>query len=579
MSSPFGPGRGNPEDRTIIRPRGAAPTGLQPGTVLGHTYAIEALVARSSLGEVYRARHVELGTRHAIKVIPPALANNAKIVEMLVEEARKLAHLRHPAIVSYEGLFRDEQGLRYLVMEFAEGATLEALLAQRRLEPDEVLHLRDRLARGLAAAHAQGIVHRDISPKTIIVPEGEVDRAKLIDFAIGQTPAQGEATVIGSSIVARQPFAAPEQLGLFGGQVDARTDIYRLGLVLAAAALGFGKTLDMGANPAAALAARQKAPDLSALPAALRPVIAPMLSPKPEDRPGSMLSLIEAAPGFAAGHADAARERRSSRRWPILAISCAVALGVLGGGGFLGWRLLFPQKSEAQLRTELTAAVAGYQCADVKYDIAADRSVHLSGHVAKPDELDRLRADVTRISGTAPVKFDVELMPWPHCEVVRVLAPLTGGAPRDTTSLTLDPAAGEAHVGDRLTLDVRAPGFDGYVLVDYFSDDGQVLHLFPNALDILNIRPAHNRFVLFKPPLQSCWPYSGNIARQLFTLVVTRKPLFPTVRPELESAKDYLAALTQAVGTVGQGSGAASLLFVDLRAALPGSVANACASG
>src|SRR5271154_3884729 len=173
-------------ERTVVgRSLRSSPVG--PGTVLGHTYRIEAALAGDGMGEMFRARHVELGTTHTIKIIPPALSANPKLVELLVAEVRKLSGLRSDAIVNYEGLLRDEQGLRFLVIEFVEGETLRAIVARRRLEPDEGLRLRDRLARGLAAVHGRGIIHRDISPDSIILPDGDVARAKLTNFGIAQS--------------------------------------------------------------------------------------------------------------------------------------------------------------------------------------------------------------------------------------------------------------------------------------------------------------------------------------------------------------------------------------------------------
>lgn len=107
-------------DRTIVQWRDGE-TAVKPGTVLGNTYALEAVVRRSPMGDVYRARHIELGTAHTIKVIATSFLHDPKMAALLVEEARKLRGVRHPAIVGYEGLFRDDHGLRYLVMEFVEG--------------------------------------------------------------------------------------------------------------------------------------------------------------------------------------------------------------------------------------------------------------------------------------------------------------------------------------------------------------------------------------------------------------------------------------------------------------------------
>lgn len=410
---------GSDDERTVISPRiargRAVPASLSVGTVLGHTYRIEALVAGGRVGEVYRARHVELGTTHALKVIRPSLAGDPKLIEMLVDEARKLARVRHDAIVGYEGFFRDEQGLRYLVMEYVEGEQLSVLLSHRRLEPLDVLRLRDRLAHGLAAAHEQGIVHRDVSPENIIVPDGDVGRAKLIDFGIAQSAEQGERTMITGSRVIQQRFAAPEQFGLGGGHIDARTDIYALGLVLAAAALGFGKTIEMGADPISVLAARQRVPDLSRIPAALQGPLAAMLAPNPADRPGSMLALLDEARTLIAPREFSGGSRPPGKRRAFLMVGGAAA-AVLAVGGALALFLLRPQTTEPELRAALASASAGYECASIQSETGADRTVHLTGHVSTAADLDRLRAAIAGIRGVGAIRSDVAVVGRPDCE-------------------------------------------------------------------------------------------------------------------------------------------------------------------
>jgi class 3 adenylate cyclase len=581
------------DERTVVGPRsGAGPPvvqshggagggvaggvssgALRVGVVLGHTYRIEALLGRGGLGEVYRATHVELGTTHAIKLILPTLASDPKMVQLLVDEARKLGQVRHAAIVNYEGLFRDEQGLRYLVTEFVEGPSLTMILAARRLEPDEVLKLRDRLAEGLAAVHSHGIIHRDICPDNIILPGGEVGRAKLIDFGFATSAGARDSTLIGVNLAERHVFASPEQLGLFSGRVDSRSDIYSLGLVLAAAALGFGRTLEMGATPGASIAARQKIPDLSALPAALRPAIAPMLEPRPEDRPGSARALQEGAKASSAAAQEAGRGRGApSRRrgWMMVAGGAIVAVLVAGlVAGVVVLLRVNPASAplSEELRGRLAAATAGYACASVSYTLAPDRSVRLSGHVATSADLDRLRREIAAIPGIGPPSFAVQLMGRPHCDVAVLLAPLSEVAAREGSSLSFAPKTNEVYIGERPALDLRAPGFDSYIYVDYFDGgSGQVQHLFPNDRDRFNLRPWRNHFVLFKSPL---WTVCGNIGRQLITMVAVAKPIFPSRRPEIEIADHYIASLAEAVKHIPQGKSAASLLFFELREAPP----------
>ena len=567
------------EERTIVVRRGA-PGGFAPGTVLGHTYVVEALLARGGMGEVYRAKHIELGTEHAVKVILPSLANDPKVSHLLVEEARKLGRVRNDAIVNYEGLFRGEGDLRYLVMEFIEGESLTKILSRRRLEPDEVLRLRNRLVQGLAAAHDRGIIHRDLSPDNIILPEGDVDRAKLIDFGIAKSANPGDATVVGSSFAGKFSYASPEQVGLFGGQVDARSDIYSLGLVLAAAAIGFGKALEMGASPATVIAARQRLPDLAAVPASLRPVIEPMLQPRPEDRPASMRELLVAAkpePPPARTRAPAAP--RAPRNWlrpvliaagTVIIVGAAIAVAML--------RVSTPSGSPVdELRRQLAAATAGYQCAALDVAVSPDREVRISGHLATPQEIDRLRRDIGAISGVGPASFDVGVMGWPYCEVAAMLTPLTGQGMRDAPTLAL--TSKELHIGDRLTVDVRAPGFDGYLYIDYFNAEGEVLHVFPSGRDRLNLRPSRNHFVLGCPPMLTTYTLGGKPGRQLVSLVATSKPLFSDPRPEVEQARDYLANLSEAIGRAPSGKTAGAMLFFDLREPAAGAAsAAACPS-
>ena len=277
-------------DDTPVELSGSMP----PGSLLSHTYEIEAFVARGGMGEVYRAHHVELGTNHAIKIIVPELAKNQKILDLFRREAAVLRNIRHQAIVGYDGVFRDEAGRVYLVMEFVDGPSLAQILAERALTVDEVRRLRDRLASGLADAHDQGIIHRDLSPDNIILPGGDIDKAKIIDFGIAKIEDPDVGTIVGGDFAGRYAYASPEQFGMFGGKVGARSDIYSLGLVLATAASGIA--LDMGKTLMTVIRSREELPDLSSIPSELVPELTALLQPDPEDRPANMNAIL-AAPG------------------------------------------------------------------------------------------------------------------------------------------------------------------------------------------------------------------------------------------------------------------------------------------
>ncbi|MFP5516644.1 MAG: protein kinase domain-containing protein [Alphaproteobacteria bacterium] len=270
----------------------AAPAPIGPGTLLSHTYEVAGLIARGGMGEVHRARHVDMNTWHAVKVIRPELAQDAKMVELLRREAAALREIRHEAVVSYDGVFRDEYGRILLSMEYLDGPSLQEVLQGGPLDPDDVAILLDRVASGLAAAHQRGIVHRDMSTDNVILPGREIANAKIIDFGIAKQTAGGAGTVIGDAFAGKYGYASPEQFGLFGGQVGPQSDIYSAGLVLAAAALG--RPLDMGRTPQAMIERRMAVPDLSALAEPLRGVLCSMLEPDPQNRARTMTELVGA---------------------------------------------------------------------------------------------------------------------------------------------------------------------------------------------------------------------------------------------------------------------------------------------
>lgn len=368
---------GDTPDRGRERPRsvgssGAGDSGLAgafaPGTLISFTYRVEALLARGGMGEVYRTTHTEIGTQHAIKIVRPDLANDDKIMELFRREASVLRTVREDAIVGYDGVLRDEEGRVYLVMEFVDGPSLTEYLTGGTLTPQEVRDLRDRLARGLAAAHDKGVIHRDMSPDNIILGEGKLSQAKIIDFGIAKLADSSATTIIGDDFAGRYAYASPEQIGLYGGQVDARSDIYSLGLVLATA--GTGKALNMGEiseSLVSVIEARKRIPDFSSVPESLRNELGAMLQPDPADRPQSMREVIgldsrldsvgpqtapeqrQQAPAAPLSAEPAARPTSaggSSRGWLWPTVTAGVAVAAVGG--YFAWQNITPPADPPQ---------------------------------------------------------------------------------------------------------------------------------------------------------------------------------------------------------------------------------------
>jgi serine/threonine protein kinase len=196
------------------------------------------LIGQGGMGAVYKARQKQLDRVVALKILPPQ-AGGAAFAERFTREARALARLNHPHIVTlYE--FGQSDGLFYFLMEFVDGVNLRQLLGQSRISPREALVIVPQICEALQFAHDSGIVHRDIKPENILLDKkGQV---KIADFGVAKmiaeslteaaaktTPAAGDLTEAGSTLGTPQ-YMAPEQIKS-SAEVDHRADIYSLGVV------------------------------------------------------------------------------------------------------------------------------------------------------------------------------------------------------------------------------------------------------------------------------------------------------------------------------------------------------------
>src|SRR3954452_16191881 len=154
---------------------------LVPGTVLDGRYRIEAEIARGGMGVIYRARHVTLDLPRAVKLITPQFARDGRYLERFRTEATAAARIEHPNVVAVHD-FGEVEGTPYLVMQYVEGTNLQRLVdGAGPLEPERALRLVAQIADALDAAHALGVVHRDVKPSNILVVG---DRALLSDFGL-----------------------------------------------------------------------------------------------------------------------------------------------------------------------------------------------------------------------------------------------------------------------------------------------------------------------------------------------------------------------------------------------------------
>lgn len=266
-------------------------TAVTAGTRIIGTYEIEKLINTGGMGEVYRGRNIHDGEPVAIKIVLPHLAQDEMITQLFQKEAKVLNRLVHDAIVRYYVFTNDPDiGRPCMIMEFIEGTSMNDRLKQGPMSEEDVRLLLRRLASGLEKAHAMGVVHRDLSPDNVILHDGSVAQAKIIDFGIAKSTMKGDATLLQGQFAGKFSYVAPEQLGAYGGNVDGRADIYSLALMMVAVAQG--RQLNMGKSIVEAVRARAAVPDLSGVYPSLRPLLSHMLEPDPANRPADMGEVI-----------------------------------------------------------------------------------------------------------------------------------------------------------------------------------------------------------------------------------------------------------------------------------------------
>lgn len=208
--------------------------GVGPGDVIGGRYELVRVLGAGGTGAVFEARHKVIGRRVAVKLLLPELALHASVATRFLQEAQSASEVRHKNIVEVLD-FGDDNRRLYMVMEYLEGESLGAYIKREApLSPARILPLMDPVLSALGAAHARGIVHRDVKPQNIFLavgPDGE-PLPKLIDFGIAKRLADTNMNLTGTGTVLGTPaYMAPEQ-AQGAKAVTAAADQYAVGAIL-----------------------------------------------------------------------------------------------------------------------------------------------------------------------------------------------------------------------------------------------------------------------------------------------------------------------------------------------------------
>ncbi len=222
------PSSGRPGSGTgVSRVAGSNPTlaRFSPGDLLLERYRIVGLVGRGGMGEVYRADDLKLGQPVALKFLPEALQGDAERLERFYNEAKMAREVSHPAVCRVHDI-GDVDGHHFLSMEYVDGEDLSSLVRRiGRLPGDKAIEVARQICAGLAAAHAKGVLHRDLKPQNVML-DGR-GKIRLTDFGLAGLA----ETIQGDDVRSGTPaYMSPEQLS--GREVTIKSDIYALGLVL-----------------------------------------------------------------------------------------------------------------------------------------------------------------------------------------------------------------------------------------------------------------------------------------------------------------------------------------------------------
>jgi serine/threonine-protein kinase len=266
------------------------------GKTLDGKYYIEAKIGEGGMGAVYRGRHLLMDTQLAIKVLHPSLVSDATSVARFQREAQAMARIRHPNAIAVTDFGITEDQVNYIVMELFEGESLRKVLErEKKLPYATAISIARQVCEALEAAHRSGVIHRDIKPENIFLsaqPDGSYF-AKVIDFGIAKivtdTSKGGPPLTRQGMIIGSPHYLSPEQCT--GQELDARSDIYSLGIVLFEMLTGQVPFTAMTPVAVALLHANEPPPSLRKfnpeIPKALDELVMRALAKSKADRPAS----------------------------------------------------------------------------------------------------------------------------------------------------------------------------------------------------------------------------------------------------------------------------------------------------
>ncbi len=468
-------------------------------------YEIVGTVGAGGMGQIYAGEDTRLDRRVAVKVLPQSKADRSGWLARFEREARVLASLNHPNIVTIHSVEEDD-GIRFLTMELIDGKTLGESIPEDGLPLEDFLLFATELTRALTAAHERGVIHRDLKPANVMITPDR--RVKVLDFGLAKEPSRRDHALSQEGVLlGTVPYMAPEQLK--GQPADARSDLFALGVVLYQMALGEHPFPAKGVVRSAKAILNNEPRSLDAvrrkLGSEIGDVVTRCLEKEPDRRfqsAGEIRNRLERlldtrlAEKILESRTDlrrgAAWRGASRRRWPMLAAAVAVLAALALAAAVLRHRPpaatsaeaadaargVAPEERERNVppRTSLAVFVFNNLSGDPELEwlatgipelLITDLSQAPGLRVLDTGELHRVHKQLADRGQTAPSSEEI----WEMARATRVEAVLRGSYARLGGVLRIvyfldDPASGET----RLSASIEGRGEDSlFALVDQLS--------------------------------------------------------------------------------------------------------------
>ncbi|GAB3539739.1 hypothetical protein GCM10027343_07680 [Noviherbaspirillum agri] len=549
------------------------------GDTLNGRFVLEECIGFGGMGTVYKAldlRKLEASDRNpyiAIKVLNVQFRGHPKSLIALQREAKKAQTLAHPNIVTVYDFDRDGT-MVYLTMEYLSGKPLSRALRVpdfKGMPFHDAMRIVTGVAHALSYAHQRGFVHCDLKPANIFVTDsGDV---KVIDFGIARvfqkTEADAEATVFdpGSLGGLTPAYASPEMLE--HREPDPRDDIYALACITYELLTGRHPFDRVPASQARSAGLKPQRPQqlghrqwralragLSFDRATRTPTVARFLQEMSDEQPVAKYAAL-AASGLVAAAVVAVGinyfQSRDTGGLPMTSGSSAEEAETAETKDATPP----PPAQEAQTAPKapqagrapetpvslamVTPILARVPCSALSPTVR-NNIVQVQGYLPRSFDATQLRTMIAELPGVRAVNLNVQEVSEEKCAALKLLGPYwiqNQQAGAAASIQTKKPGAALTE-GDYLVLDVRTPGFDSYVHVDYYAFDGGVVHLVPSPRISGNQAPPNYAATIGSA---GNWVVSKPFGTDLIALLITPAPLFDGLRPESESATSYLRAV------------------------------------